>query len=105
MDVAKGGLGQALITPLVSNFPGASPFTLLFAFNEVKFQFGTLQGQEVVRTPWAVHYLDGIDLMPCYDMEFAFSIDIKNPITLVKAVQKVVTTTRNYAKFGKFPCV
>lgn len=69
-------------------------------FQALKLQYGTLQEKEVVKTPWAVHYRDGIDLMPVTDMEFAFPIDINNPIKAVKAIHAVIDITKNYALKG-----
>ena len=100
MDIALGTVGKSVLTPLMANMPGVTPFTLMFGYQSVKFQYGTLQGQEVVRTPWAVHYRDAIDLMPCYDIEFAFPIDITDPVVAVKAVQEVVKITARYARLG-----
>ncbi len=100
MDVAMGTVGKRFLTPLIQNFPGVTPFTLLGAFQQLKFQYGTMQGDEVVRTPWAIHYRDAIDLMPVYDVEFAFPIDIDNPEVLVQAIWEVVKVTARYARFG-----
>ena len=100
IDVAVGTLGKSFLAPLIANVPGITPFTLLSTFQELKFQYGSLQGDEVVRTPWAIHYRDAVDLTPCYDTEFAFPIDIKNPEVLVKAIWAVVRITARYARCG-----
>ena len=69
-------------------------------FHEVKAQYGKYQADEVVRTPWAVHFRDAIGLMPVYDMEFAFPININNPIRAVMAIKKVVEITADWARNG-----
>ena len=66
-------------------------------FQTIKKQYGDLQPEQVVKQPWAVYYRDGIDLIPVYDMEFAFPLDISNPTALSNAVKTVVEITEEYA--------
>ena len=101
IDVVGGSLGKHVLTPLIDRFPESTPFALMFSFEGLKMQYGTLQGYEVVRTPWAIHYRDAIDVMPVYDVEFAFPINITNPELAVKAIHAVITITRDYAKHGE----
>lgn len=97
MDTLVGALGGAVIVPLISKLPGVTPLYLAMGFQMVKLQYGVLQPNQVVQQPWAVHYRDGLDLMPVYDMEFAFPLDINNPVALTDAVNTVVTITEQYA--------
>jgi len=85
---------------MLSKVPSLTPYALNIGFQGVKFQYGTLQGDEIVQTPWAVHYRDALDLMPVHDMEFAFPIDINKPTLAVKAIRHVVNVTEHYAKHG-----
>ena len=86
---------------MMKTLPGTTPLSLMIGFQIMKLQFGTFQKEEVVRTPWAVHYLDGIDEMTAYDVEFAFPTDINNPVTAVKAIRKVIDIVENHAFEGK----
>ena len=101
IDVVGGSLGKNILTPLINRFPGSTPLALGASFEALKLQYGTLQGYEVVRTPWAIHYRDAIDVMPVYDVEFAFPIDIENPELAVRAIHKVINITKQYAKQGQ----
>ena len=85
----------------MDRFPGFTPFALGATFEGLKLQYGTLQGYEVVRTPWAIHYRDAIDAIPVYDVEFAFPIKIDNPELAVKAIHAVIDITKEYAKQGQ----
>ena len=97
MDTLIGALGGTVIVPLLSKLPCITPLFLTMGFQTIKKQYGDLQPEQVVKQPWAVHYRDGIDLMPVYDMEFAFPLDISNPTALSKAVKTVVEITEEYA--------
>ena len=99
IDVAQHSAGKYILSPLMQNLPGSTPISLMIGFELVKLQYGTFQTEEVVRTPWAVHYRDGIDIMTVYDLEFAFPIDIKHPVKAVKAIREVIDITEKYA-FG-----
>ena len=103
MDAAVHAGGNFLLNKLelLKDHPLLTPFALSAWFEGLKFQYGTLQGDEIVRTPWAVHFRDGIDLTPAYNIEFAFSIDINNPTKAVKAIRVVLWTTTVYALCGK----
>ena len=101
VDVATHTGGKYVLSPLMSNLPKSTPVSLLIGFELVKLQYGQSQGEEVVRAPWAVHYRDGIDIMKAYDLEFAFPTCINNPVTAVKAIQKVTEIVEAYAKKGK----
>lgn len=83
------------------DIPTATPISLMIGFQAVKMQYGTLQADKVVRTPWAIHYRDAIDIMRVYDIEFAFPTNIKHPVLAVKAVRKVIEITEKYAYEGK----
>ena len=100
-DVAVQFGGQSVLTPLMRDIPTATPIALMIGFQAVKMQYGTLQADKVVRTPWAIHYRDAIDIMRVYDIEFAFPTDIKHPVLAVKAVRKVIEITEKYAYEGK----
>ena len=76
--------------------------TLGLTYQELKFQYGTLQHDEIVKTPWAVHYRDSIDLMPVTDMEFAFPINLSKPTKAVEAIHAVVEITKEYAINGNY---
>ena len=90
-------IGKAIFGSMVNKF---TPLTLALAFKMLKFQYGKLQEEEVVKTPWAIHYRDAIDMNYAYDMEFAFPIDITNPEILNDAVKVVVDLTGSYSKHG-----
>lgn len=100
MDVAVQGSGGKILTPMFQNLPEITPYALKAGFHAVKLQYGTLMPDEVVRTPWAIHFRDAIDLMPVYDMEFAFPINIYNPIKAVMAIKKCVQITAEWARDG-----
>lgn len=100
MDVAVHSLGDSFVGPYIQQHPAFSVINLNLGFQAMKFQYGSLQGDEVVRTPWAVHYRDAIDLMPVYDMEFAFPIDINHPVLAIKAIYACVKVTRHYSLNG-----
>ena len=100
LDLAVHSGGKNVLTPLQHQYPDLTPLMLGLGFQGLKFQYGKLQGKEVVKIPWAVHYRDGIDLMPCTDMEFAFPIDITDPRNAVKAIHAVVRITKSYAMKG-----
>ena len=89
---------------MMRNIPDATPVSLMIGFELVKLQYGTFQKEEVVRTPWAVHYRDGIDIMTVYDLEFAFPININHPLAAVKAIRKVIDIAENYAYKGIYKC-
>ena len=74
--------------------------TLGLTYQELKFQYGKLQCDEIVKTPWAVHYRDSIDVMPVTDMEFAFPINLSEPTKAVEAIHAVVEITKEYAING-----
>lgn len=101
MDIATETLGKYALAPMTSILPSSTPISLLVGFELVKLQYGTFQTDEVVRTPWAIHYRDGVDLMRVYDLEFAFPINIKNPVKAVQAIRKVVDIVQKYAYEGK----
>lgn len=101
MDVAVHTGGKFAFGAIQAMFPQLTPFALAIGFQGVKFQYEQ-QADEIVRTPWAVHYRDGIDLMPVQDIEFAFPIDINNPIVAVKAIRAVMKITKEHAKQCKF---
>lgn len=86
---------------MLKNLSGLStpPLQLMIGFEVLKLQYGT-QLQEVVRTPWAIHYLDGIDILTVYDMEFAFPVDIKDPKVVVHAIRKLIRIVQKYAAEG-----
>ena len=100
-DVAQHTGGQYLLAPMMKNLPGTTPLSVMIGFELVKLQYGTFQTKEVVRTPWAIHYRDGIDKMAVYDVEFAFPTDINDPVNVVKAIRKVINCVKNYAFGGK----
>ena len=97
MDTLIGALGGTVVIPLLSKLPCITPLFLTMGFQTIKQQYGGLQKEQVVKQPWAIHYRDGIDLSPVYDMEFAFPLDIGNPTALSNAVKTVVTLTEEYA--------
>ena len=97
MDTLLGSLGGSVIVPLLGKLPCITPLFLTLGFQAIKLQYGELQPEQVVKQPWAVHYRDGIDLMPVYDMEFAFPVDINNPVAITKAVKTVVMLTEEYS--------
>ena len=103
MDVAVHAGGNFMFNELelLKDHPLLTPFALSAGFEGLKFQYEKLQGDEIVRTPWAVHFRDAVDLMPAYDMEFGFPIDIKNPTKAVQAIRVVLQTTTVYALSGK----
>lgn len=101
IDVAQQTGGEYILSPLMKNVPGVTPISLLIGFQLVKLQYGTLQEEEVVRTPWAIHFRDGIDIMRVYDLEFAFPIDIDHPLKAVQAIRKVIDIVKDYAFNGK----
>ena len=80
------------------------PFAVGAGFQGVKFQYSQ-HGDEIVRTPWAVHYRDAIDLMTANDLEFAFPINIDNPTRAVKAIREVVQITKKFAWGSKFDVI
>ena len=90
-------LGKAIFSSMLNKF---TPLTLSLAFKMLKFQYGKLQGDEIVKVPWAIHYRDAIDLNYAYDTEFAFPLDIKDPKVINDAVKVVVDTTASYAATG-----
>ena len=94
MALAKTILGS-LLTKI-------TPLSLALGFKLLKFQYGDLQENEVVKIPWAVHYRDAIDLTYAYDMEFAFPIDIDNPVILTEASKTVIDLTKSYSENGKY---
>ena len=102
IDVATHTSGRYILTPMMHNLPGTTPASLMVGFELVKLQYGTFQKDEVVRTPWAVHYRDAIDIMRVYDVEFAFPVDIKHPLVVVKAVRKVIDIVEDYAFNGMY---
>jgi hypothetical protein len=103
IDVAEESAGKFALAPMIKHLPGSStPIKLMIGFELLKLQYST-QLEEVVRTPWAIHYRDGIDMMTVYDMEFAFPIDIQHPLRAVKAIRKLVEIVEKYALHGKFP--
>ena len=81
--------------------PGSTPVSLMIGFELVKMQYGTAQKETVVRAPWAIHYRDGIDITRVYDVEFAFPINIKNPLKAVKALKKLADIVEKYAFEGQ----
>ena len=101
VDFASHTGGKYVLAPMMQNLPGTTPLSVMIGYQLVKLQYGTLQEEEVVRTPWAVHYRDGIDLMTVYDVEFAFPTDINDPETAVRAMRKVVDIVKDYAYNGK----
>ena len=100
MNVAVQALGQ-YFSPFLQQRPDLTPLTSMHGYQLLRLQYGVLQPDEVVRTPWAIHYLDALDVMPVYDLEFAFPIDIDNPVAAVEAIRKVVQITEEYAEGGK----
>ena len=100
MDVMVHAGGKVAFGEMQKRLPSAAPIAVGVGFQGVKFQYEK-QADEIVRTPWAVHYRDGIDLMPVYDMEFAFPIDIDEPKLAVKAMRAVMEITKKYAAAGK----
>ena len=101
MDVIVHKGGKAVFGAMQEKAPSLTPFAVGIGFQGVKLQYGK-QADEIVRTPWAVHYRDGIDLMPVYDIEFAFPIDIDKPIVAVKAIRAVLKITKDLASGGKY---
>ena len=101
IDIAQQAGGQYILAPMMKNFPNSVPLSLMTGYQLVKMQYGTFQQEEVVRTPWAIHYRDGLDIMKVYDMEFAFPINITNPLLVVKAVRKLIEIVEDYAFNGK----
>ena len=87
---------------MMQNLPGTIPVSLMVGFQLVKLQYGATQKEEVVRTPWAIHYRDGIDLMTVYDVEFAFPVDITNPSNVHDAVRRVIDIVQDYAYNGMY---
>ena len=71
----------------------------MIGFELLKMEYGT-QLKNVVRTPWAIHYRDGIDIMTVYDMEFAFPVNIKDPKVLVQAIRRLIKIVEKYAAEG-----
>ena len=59
------------------------------------FQYGICRHIETVEMPWALHYMDGVDLTACNDMEFAFPLNINDPQVMMDAVQVVVDITKS----------
>ena len=100
LDLAVHKGGQSILAPAIKQYPSLTPVGLGLGFQALRFQYGDLQGDEVVRTPWAVHYRDAIDEMPVTDMEFAFPINIEDPKRAVQAIQEVVNITKEYALKG-----
>ena len=101
VDVAGETAGKYSISPMLQHVPGIStpPVKLMIGFELLKLEYGT-QLKKVVRTPWAIHYRDGIDIMTVYDMEFAFPIDIKDPQVLVHAIRILIDIVEKYAAEG-----
>lgn len=102
MDVVAGEgitLSKNIFGSMFNKF---TPVSLAMGFKMLKIQYGLFHSHEHVKAPWAVHYRDGIDLMYCYDMEFAFPIDIENPQVLIDAVQVVIDHTEKYALDGGY---
>ena len=100
MDVIAGGAMSIANKILGSMINYITPLTLALAFKMLKYQYGCLQKDEVVKIPWAVHYRDAIDMNYAYDMEFAFPIDIQDPWILNEAVQIVVDHSVNFSSKG-----
>ena len=100
IDVAQETSGKYALAPMMKLLPGSTPVSLMIGFELVKRQYGTLQKEEVVRTPWAIHYRDGIDIMRVYDVEFAFPINIKHPLKAVQALRKLIDIIEHYAFEG-----
>ena len=96
--------GNYVLSPLLQYMPKLTPIILGFSFQAMQEQYGKLQKCEVVRAPWAIHFRDGIGLMPCYDMEFAFPINLQTPTKAVEAINWVVWVTIWYALSGKTEC-
>lgn len=102
MDVIAGGaltVAKAVFGSMMNYF---TPLTLSLGFKMLKFQYGTLQEEEVVKAPWAVHYRDAIDMNYAYDLEFAFPIDINDPSILNDAVKIVVDETTTFSSNGNW---
>lgn len=96
MDIAVHAGGNVAFGAMQKNFPDFTPFALGIGFEGVKFQYSQ-QADEIVRTPWAVHFRDATSLMPVTDLEFAFPISIDFPIRAVDAIRKVMEITKNFA--------
>jgi hypothetical protein len=103
VDFAQHTGGEYFLAPMMKNLPDTTPLSVMIGYQLVKMQYGTFQQDEVVRTPWAIHYRDAIDKMTVYDIEFAFPTDINHPLTVVKAIRKVIDIVEKYAFEGKFP--
>ena len=96
MDLAVHAGGNVVFGQMQKSFPEFTPFALGIGFQGVKLQYGQ-QADEIVRTPWAIHYRDAIDLMPVTDLEFSFPINIDFPIRAVDAIRKVMDITKDFA--------
>ena len=102
IDVAQETAGKYALAPMMKVLPGSTPVSLMIGFELVKMQYGTAQKKKVVRTPWAIHYRDGIDITRVYDVEFAFPLNIKNPLKAVKALRKMADIVEDYAFEGMY---
>ena len=99
LDVVTGG-AMTVAKAVMQTLPEVVELLLFpLSLKMLEWQYGK-QEEEVVKTPWAIHYRDGIDLSYAYDIEFAFPLDINNPTALITAVDAVVKTTRRYATEG-----
>ena len=100
VDFAQHTGGEYFLAPMMKNLPDTTPLSVMIGYQLVKMQYGTFQQDEVVRTPWAIHYRDAIDKMTVYDIEFAFPTDINHPLKAVKAIRKVIEIVEKYAFEG-----
>ncbi|KAF8980714.1 hypothetical protein BGZ46_003789 [Entomortierella lignicola] len=66
------------------------------------YQAVAADGSMVLHAPNAIHYLAGIDNMPCLDLEMAIKVD-DNFENIVTAWNYVVDQIYTYAKAGKYP--
>ena len=92
--------GNSILAPALHKYPDLAPLSLGLGYQALKYQYGELQRDEIVKTPWAIHYRDAIDFMTVTDMEFAFPIKLSEPTMAVKAIHAVVDITKEFAIKG-----
>jgi hypothetical protein len=70
----------------------------------LKSMYASTRG--VLPVDWALHYRNGIDGMPCRDMEFAIPIkkDFSDVNKIIEAWRHVVDTVFEYRKKNLYPC-
>ena len=98
-QTALGVVGE----PVASHYPAFIPAMLAAGFQSIKKQN---EGTTIEPLLYAIHFRFGVNLVPVYDMEFAFPVTLDDGPrgfkTLLDAVRIVVDLTQRHAQFGMY---